>query len=226
MGDTGYDGETDIPGATKRRSIIESSYLGLTLTEYNALPASMKPKYGYLRWALDQPDNKEPPGVAGYGPDTWILENERIAQRTTFSLGDSLDRVRHNVPDAYQGDGRFRAFAAQRWDQTLIPYAERIVLAPELLPAFKKGYAAVPSGAKAEGFRRYLVENGYASLRKSTMPSTCATSGRSSLARILRRLTLRGHSTNAGSKSATRDNGPHASGSLSPTLSTPTDDRA
>jgi hypothetical protein len=158
MGDIGRPekGET-VVDAKMRRLSMESSYLGMDVDAYSRLPNSQKVKYGAMRKlkGMDRSINKQ---LLAYGSDIWVLKKNRIKSRTTFVLGDSLDRALFNPKFKPGTLGNDRSY----WDQFFIPYQYRTAIVPETIASYKAGgEIAVMRAPLVEGYRKLFIKNGY-----------------------------------------------------------------
>jgi hypothetical protein len=63
--------------------------------KYKYLPGSVKPIYGLLR---PEPETGLRPHLAqNYGDDVWVLKKDQVRERTTLTLGDSLNQANPNL---------------------------------------------------------------------------------------------------------------------------------
>ncbi len=110
-------------GAVRSREVVEADYGAKSLAEYQQIDAKAKAIYGY---AGPTPDSglSPPLSVSIYGKDRFVLKMNRIRDRLTLTLGDSLNRHMN-----YQGD---ETHVATSWDQLFIPWKYRTLVAPAL----------------------------------------------------------------------------------------------
>ncbi len=169
QGDMGKAGDETVQDAIDRRNLIEASYLGVDPGTYRSYPASTKPKYGYLRVPPEYPGGKDHIRASIYGEDAWVLKNDQVRMRTTFILGDSLDRVLYAVPKAYLGNRRFQSFTPSRWDEGLIPWSHReILIAETFSPMSESGILGIWQKMSDSGLKETMKESGFESLMPYT----------------------------------------------------------
>lgn len=110
-------------GAVMGRETVEANYAGMDVDRYTALDGELKPKYGYL---APKPDSglSTPVGVRSYGSDRWIFNLDRVRDRMTFTVGDSLNRHVN-----YTGGSDT---TATTWDQRFTPWNHRELAAPAM----------------------------------------------------------------------------------------------
>jgi hypothetical protein len=99
------------------RARVEALLVGLSSAEYQQVPNSVRPKYGYLRPAkgsgVSMVDRATP-----YGEDVFVFRHDAVKDEVTLYPTDSLSR-------SELGEGT-------EWHQSLVPWADRMLLAPNL----------------------------------------------------------------------------------------------
>ncbi len=120
-------GERNLSRYMETRINIEAGLLGLSTEDYLRTNLADRPKYALLR--MDPRDTRGTHDHFGsmYGEDVFILKKDRIRARTTFSLGDSIDKV----SSVYGVDSDFKGFKPRTWDGGLLPWQAREILAIE-----------------------------------------------------------------------------------------------
>lgn len=102
------------------RNRVEATRIGMDGALYSPLDSEIKPVYGALQ--------RKP--VAGmhfrkelhYGEDFYVFKESRIRDRTTYTIGDSLNTLSGPLGKVYyQSEG---AFKPHHWDQVFIPWKE------------------------------------------------------------------------------------------------------
>lgn len=118
-----FRGSSTSEGAVMGRETVEANYAGIDVDRYTALDGELKPKYGYL---APKPDSglATPVGVRSYGSDRWIFNLDRVRDRMTFTVGDSLNRHVN-----YTGGSDT---PATTWDQRFTPWSHRELAAPAM----------------------------------------------------------------------------------------------
>lgn len=106
------------------RNAAEAAYLHMPYEEYTLLNNSFKAKYGYLR--AKTAAYEEAKGVWSYGKDRFILKLEKIRDRLTLSLGDSLNFV------ALTMNGSEVTLDMNTWDSFFVPWSQRALFIPFL----------------------------------------------------------------------------------------------
>lgn len=106
------------------RDVVEASHLDVTYDDFQTQDKDLKPKYGLLIPKFDSGLRRR--SAPGYGSDMFILNKDRVRDRTTWTAGDSL-----NSALVYNPQFRFGVFKAPVfWDQFFIPWSQRLLLAP------------------------------------------------------------------------------------------------
>ncbi len=131
-------GERSIDRYIQTRINVEAGLVGMPPESYAATSATDRPKYALLRMNPRDTDGSYDHFASAYGDDVFIFKKNRIRSRTTFALGDSIDKAAtiHGV------DSDFFGFTPQTWDGGLIPWSAREILAIEAgsnLKASKEG---------------------------------------------------------------------------------------
>jgi hypothetical protein len=102
------------------RANVETSFVGLTRAEYDQLPSSMRPKYGYLRPAPSTGLKMQvTTDVTSYGEDVFVFKRDAIKDQVTCYPRDSLLAGANLVGNA-----------PKAWHHLLLPWADRMLLAP------------------------------------------------------------------------------------------------
>ncbi len=163
LGDSGRPelGE-GIEEAVQRRLKMEATYLGMNPSDYRLLPDTQKVKYAAIR-KLKTVQKSINRILKTYGSDLWVFKKNKIRDRTTFVIGDSLDRLQYNPKFGYQVIDNDRS----KWDQYFIPYRYREVIVPEATLAFKAGgEIAVMNAANAAKYKEAFSKLGYSEFMK------------------------------------------------------------
>lgn len=108
------------------RSNVEAAFLGISREDYDKLPNSVRPKYGYMAPSKASGighDNS----ASHYGEDVFVFKNE-IKQHVTFHPTDSLGGSTAN----YGTSGSGKAPDPTVWHQILQPWSQRMLLAPSI----------------------------------------------------------------------------------------------
>jgi hypothetical protein len=112
-------------GVTSDRNRIEAYYAGMSSEQYDRLNPRRKPLYGLLS---SSPSSGHGPQIAaGYGDDRFIFKKDAITDYITLYAGDSLDFWRDQNGNKY---GQGPAMPQVSWDQFVIPWRDRMILAP------------------------------------------------------------------------------------------------
>jgi hypothetical protein len=120
--DTGSSNGSYNPGW---RLNAESWFLGMSRAEYEKIPNSVRPKYGYLRPAASTGVKMNDSGASHYGSDVFVFKREAVRDHLTFYPADSLGMAPYTSgPAATQ--------TPDQWDQALLPWSSRMFLAPHL----------------------------------------------------------------------------------------------
>lgn len=106
----------------KEREVAEAILTRNSVQKYAQIPAEAKPTYGYL---LPKKIEAGTADVDLFGSDLYVLKNNTIESHTTFTPGDSLDRI-HFVDRQWFAKEKAEITA---WDQTFVPWKNR-----ELIP--------------------------------------------------------------------------------------------
>ena len=137
------------------RATVEASFLGVTRPEYDQLPNSVKPKYGYLRPAKETHVSMND-GATQYGDDIFVFKHDALKDHTTVFPDDSLGKSAAGWPARPDA-------VPTKWHHTLIPWADRMLLAPQMevtaanqLNHSGYGTAAPPPGFTGLSGSRYL----------------------------------------------------------------------
>jgi hypothetical protein len=165
MGDTGREGTGEgIDGAIKRRSQAEATYLGVDAKTYRNLPDRKKVKYAAIRKLKGSESGAINSKLRSYGEDLWVFRKDRVKNRATFVLGDSLNRLIFNesVRSAYAAD--FSGFRRLHWDEYFIPLKYLLVAVPEALPHFKAYGEISVATMSVEKRLEWFRASGYADL--------------------------------------------------------------
>lgn len=134
------------------RANAEAAFLGVTREQYDQLPNSVRPKYGYLQPSRETGLSHQN-GASQYGEDTFVFKPS-IKNHVTFYPTDSL-----GYSTASRGYGGTKGAAATEWHHLLQPWSQRMLLAPSLEVTKDKQLlmgAAPPPGFKAQTSSRYL----------------------------------------------------------------------
>ena len=118
-----FRGSNVSQGAILDRETVEANYAGMDVEKYTALDADLKPKYGYVAPESDS-GLESPVGVRSYGSDHWVFKLDRVRNRLTFTVGDSLNR-HMNYTCGYDTP-------ATSWDQRFTPWSSRELAAPAI----------------------------------------------------------------------------------------------
>ncbi|MDD2773857.1 MAG: hypothetical protein PHP45_09220 [Elusimicrobiales bacterium] len=117
-------GETDI----SRRIKGESLFSLYSIEDYKRTDPSFRPKYGFLNARPGQVLKPVPVDEIGwYGEDNFIFKLDRVRDRTTFTVGDSLAEA-IVVPYPYP---------PRDWNHLFIPFTpkeNRTLMVPSLVP--------------------------------------------------------------------------------------------
>jgi hypothetical protein len=163
----GSDGSTQ--KVIQNRINLYASYLGLSPQAYAATANWSKPKFALIRRLppnADQDILKTP--IERYANterkgdrrgDVYIFDFEKVRARSTYTLGDSLNRVQA-ISEAFNNG--YQSFSRNLWDRHLIPldYLEAII--PEALPLFKStGQIAVRPVAPKEAYMGWFGDSGF-----------------------------------------------------------------
>lgn len=120
------------------RNRVEGSSLQMTAAEYAKEDAETKPKYGSVR--PSPTSGLEPANTDGmYGEDVYILKEEAIKDRLTWSQFDSRYR-QLNISSLNEQK-------ADAWDRTFIPWENNALMAPFMVA----GAAARPGTVGGTG---------------------------------------------------------------------------
>lgn len=141
-------------GAVMGRETIEANYAGMSVDDYTALDANLKPRYAFVS---PKPGSglDEPVGVRSYGSDRFIFDLDKVRDRLTFTVGDSLNR-HYNQTMGFDTP-------ATTWDQRFTPWSRRELAAP----AMAGGLDQHKMGLQMDVFRESLnsVQAEYPSLK-------------------------------------------------------------
>lgn len=107
------NGTLDVSG---RRS-AEAAFLGMSEEEYQAVPNSVRPKYGYLRPAGATGVRFDERQLESYGDDVFVFKQDALKNAVTVYPADSLT-YGLSVP-----------VPASHWQHTLLPWRDRALLA-------------------------------------------------------------------------------------------------
>jgi hypothetical protein len=75
---------------TDHRVLVEASFLGMSVAEYQQVPNSVRPKYGYLRPARGSGVSMNDDGTEPYGEDIFIFKHDAVKDEVTTYPNDSL----------------------------------------------------------------------------------------------------------------------------------------
>ncbi len=82
-------GDSDLTNYTDDVNEFESRALGMKKNDYVNLHDDVKPNYGFMQFS-DETQFRISMGLSAYGEDVYIFNYEKVKNRTTFVLGDSL----------------------------------------------------------------------------------------------------------------------------------------
>lgn len=140
------------------RANVEASFLGVSRAEYDKLPNTIRPKYGYLRPAQSSGVHLESDGATQYGEDIFVFKRSAVKDHTTVYPTDSLGFSAVGWPAASPDTVK-----PSQWHHALVPWKDRMLLAPELSVTDANGLqisAGAPTGFNAVpkkwGNNRYL----------------------------------------------------------------------
>jgi hypothetical protein len=110
----------------RARATFEACRLGKSVSDYAIIDDEVKPKYCFLRpraeTGLASPD-------VGYGGDSYVFKLERIRDRLTWTLGDSMDRGGGGMRREWMTGS---TVAPRNWDELFAPWRDRALIAPVL----------------------------------------------------------------------------------------------
>ena len=115
-------GANAFDGPAAIRSLTESTYLDLPLEEYQALPAAVKPDYGFAR---AHPDTGLLEPLVGFGDDAWVFNAQALEGLVTFVPGDSLNQWRDTEGDGVVTSRSRQPEAPASWERVFIPGSHR-----------------------------------------------------------------------------------------------------
>ncbi|MCM2322401.1 MAG: hypothetical protein NDJ90_03975 [Oligoflexia bacterium] len=114
------------------RDEVEASLTGTRAGIYHGFDAEFKPNYGYLK---PRPEDGLEQSVAAnhYGLDVYIFKKERVRDRLTWTAGDSFGVKEYGAADVAYGAASDIPRATS-WRGNLIPWKDRALMVPDLLP--------------------------------------------------------------------------------------------
>ena len=118
-----FRGSDSSGGAVLWRETVEANYAGMSVDDYTALDPDLKPRYAFVS---PKPGSglDEPVGVRSYGSDRFIFDLDKVRDRLTFTVGDSLNRHYNQT----MGNDT----PATTWDQRFTPWSRRELAAPAM----------------------------------------------------------------------------------------------
>ena len=132
------------------------------LSKYKAVDNDLKPKYGYLRPAPDQPIQAEDWSTGQYGDDFYIMKLDRLRDRMTWTVGDSLGRGMRTAEGA----------RPEHWHHSFAPWKDRGLMAPYFAidaegkdKLFRISYPAYKDGEPLKPFDPRLDQSSYLELQ-------------------------------------------------------------
>ncbi len=132
------------------RDAYEARSFGINERIYSQLRSDLKPNYGYLRLAGSVPF-AIPDGATGYGSDIYDYDYDKIKDRVTFTMGDSLS---YFDPDAL-------TFARS---MTPIQYLRYVISGLAFYPTFN-GFTQVALGRLKISTTNFYVGSSYLELQ-------------------------------------------------------------
>lgn len=113
------------------RSIVEAGLLELDTAIYQTTLVGDRARYAMLRLdPIKYPESATFGYMAThYGDDVFVFKNDRIRDRTLFAIGDSMDRTSTDIKP--------KDWKPETWDDGLIPWKARSILAIETHPFLK-----------------------------------------------------------------------------------------
>ena len=116
------------------RNLSETSHMGLTPEELAEVPGEARPCYCLVGPSARAANLPPPPGYRdkdrllqnGYGPVVIVLDPKQVADRLTWTPGDSSNRLQGGVRELAD----VRQHEPEAWDQTFIPWCHRDLMLP------------------------------------------------------------------------------------------------
>ncbi len=141
---------------------VEASRSGSILALYEKLDPDLKPKYGYLK-PKDRFISQKAQHLAIYGTDTYIFKKEALADRTTWTAGDSFMGTPYGIsqPTLALNDGKVlqRSVDPQIWTEYFIPWSDKDLLAPQIVLNGPRGGMRI--GHQTEAVNGKALDLGY-----------------------------------------------------------------
>ena len=143
------------------KSRVEASFLGMSVKEYEGIPNAIKPKYGFLRPAKET-GIKIADGAEQYGEDIVVFKRDAVKEHLTVYPLDSVANSALGWPVKPASPGTQEP-APTEWHQALVPWKDRMLLAPDLdVPTgtneLRLHGARAPEGfvTRPQAFSRYV----------------------------------------------------------------------
>lgn len=108
------------------RNAVEASLSGKTLKKFSAFDDDLKPKYAMMTGGFNKKLGFDPPH---YGDDIYVFSKKRIKNKTTMTIGDSLNPISRNKGHSWSSG---EVFAPNHWNEIFIPWKHREMITPAL----------------------------------------------------------------------------------------------
>jgi len=140
------------------RNSAESTLVGAELEQYRSLDNDLKPKYGLILPAID---SKLPAIRPQYGNDKYFFKKDRVRDRLTFTLGDSL----MGLGKSGRPNWSSQVYSPVQWDQVFTPWSRKEMIAPFLVDSYSHEVSLMPVEKTTSLAQRSQDEAGYVELQ-------------------------------------------------------------
>jgi hypothetical protein len=126
------------------RNQVEAKLTGTDLSTYTATDDQFKPNYGYLK-PKPQANLHQDMTATRYGSDVYIFKKDHVADRLTWTAGDSFGVTGYASADPSQ--------LPQNWRGFFVPWKDRALIIPDVLSSIEtqqSGFLALPPQPKPQ----------------------------------------------------------------------------
>jgi hypothetical protein len=138
----------------ERRNLVENFRLNEVLGDYQTWPSDLKPNYGQLLSSFEFFKLWSQSGTS-YGDDFYIFDEEKVADRITWTLGDSLNRT--SQLDIKDNTPKF-------WNEFFIPFRFKELIAA-FLPDVTETIRPQSAATLPLTYNKELGDRGYIELQ-------------------------------------------------------------